>query len=111
MYSHYVEDTKEIICVYCAFIMFKENPHQEIKEIKSKTKEILMDLNRIISEEQIFIDTVQKAENEMKKTIYFHLIPQIQKYVFYLDMYDKKPSTNDIKKVRIKMTDYIGKFV
>jgi len=48
--------------------MFKENPHQEIKEIKSKTKEILMDLNRIISEEQIFIDTVQKAENEMKKT-------------------------------------------
>jgi len=83
----------------------KEGEEEDKKEVNKEAEEEGIEND---NNEENHKDDV---ENEMKKTIYFHLIPQIQKYVFYLDMYDKKPSTNDIKKVRIKMTDYIGKFV
>lgn len=38
--THIVEDTKELLCVYCAFQRVKRNPKCEIKEIHDKLEEI-----------------------------------------------------------------------
>ena len=38
--THYIESTKEIICIYCALEMMKSNPTIDIKEIKVKSEEI-----------------------------------------------------------------------
>ena len=38
--THYIESTKEIICIYCALEIMKSNPTIDIKEIKVKSEEI-----------------------------------------------------------------------
>ena len=53
--SHYIEDTTEVICVYCAFNKFKSNPSLKIKEINEKCKEIVNELDSILNENQNYI--------------------------------------------------------
>ena len=40
--THFVEDTKELICIHCAFNKLKNNPTIQIKEISEKCKEYLI---------------------------------------------------------------------
>jgi len=75
--SHFVEDTKELICVYCAFNMFKKNPHVEIKEISEKCLEVTEDLGKIFLDNQEYLEVIQdnitelqiKKKDEDKKVI------------------------------------------
>ena len=65
--THYIEDTKELICVYCAFARFKKNPKTEIKEIKEKCNEINSDLSGIIEDNQHNVEMIQSALKDIKK--------------------------------------------
>ena len=65
--THYMEDTCEVLCVYCAFTKAKKHPHVVIKEIKDKHNEMLNELNCIIESEQHFVKMIQEGLNEIKR--------------------------------------------
>jgi hypothetical protein len=75
--THFVEDTKELICIHCAFNKLKNNPTIQIREISEKCKEYLNDLNNIIENNQKYTQIIQNSlndinenkENEEKKII------------------------------------------
>ena len=75
--THFVEDTKELICIHCAFNKLKNNPTIQIKEISEKCKEYLNDLDNIIDNNQKYSQIIQNSlndinenkENEEKKII------------------------------------------
>ena len=75
--THFVEDTKELICIHCAFNKLKNNPTIQIKEISEKCKEYLNDLDTIIDNNQKYSQIIQNSlndinenkENEEKKII------------------------------------------
>ena len=75
--THFVEDTKELICIHCAFNKLKNNPNAEIKELSEKCKEYLNDLNIIIENNQKYSQIINNSlndinenkENEKKKII------------------------------------------
>ena len=75
--THFVEDTKELICIHCAFNKLKNNPTILIKEISEKCKEYLSDLDNIIDNNQKYSQIIQNSlndinenkENEEKKII------------------------------------------
>ena len=75
--THFVEDTKELICIHCAFNKLKNNPTIQIKEISEKCKEYLNDLDIIIENNQKYSQIIQNSlndinenkENEEKKII------------------------------------------
>ena len=50
--SHVICDTNEIICVYCAFEKFKNNPKCEIKELSTQLNDFSSNINKIISDNQ-----------------------------------------------------------
>ena len=62
--SHIICDTNELICVYCAFESFKNNPKHEIKELSSQISEFANNINRIISLNQ---NEVLNLHNALKK--------------------------------------------
>ena len=65
--THYIEQTKELICIYCAFEKFKRNPNWVIKEISEKFKDIEKDIDAIIDENQKNVGIIQNNLNEIKK--------------------------------------------
>ena len=75
--THFVNDTKELICIHCAFNKLKNNPTIQIKEINEKCKEYLNDLDIIIDNNQKYSQIIQNSlndinenkENEEKKII------------------------------------------
>ena len=65
--THYIEETKELICVYCAFSRYKKNPKIEIKEIKEKCNDIVNDIDNIIDDNQHNVEMIQGALKNIKK--------------------------------------------
>ena len=65
--THYIEDTKELICVYCAFSKIQKNQKTEIKEIKEKNNEMISELNNIIEDNQHNVEMIQSALKDIKK--------------------------------------------
>ena len=65
--THYIEETKELICVYCAFSRFKKNPKSEIKEIKEKFVDINNDVDIVIEDNQHNVEMIQGALKNIKK--------------------------------------------
>ena len=65
--THFIEETKELICVYCAFERFKQNQGIEIKEITDKCHDMESEMDSIIEENQYNIDIIQSSLKEIKK--------------------------------------------
>ena len=65
--SHFVEDTKELICIHCAFNKLKSNPTIQIKEISEKCKEYLNDLDNIIENNQKYSQIINNSLNDIKE--------------------------------------------
>ena len=63
--THFVEETKELICIHCAFNKLKNNPKVRIKEIPEKSKEYLNDLDIIIQNNQKFAHIIQNSINDI----------------------------------------------
>jgi len=64
--SHFIEDTQEVICVYCAFSKFKKNPKYEIKEIKEKSGEIIKEVDKHLEDNQHFVETLRLTLNDIQ---------------------------------------------
>ena len=64
--THFIENTKEMICVYCAFDKCKKNPNCEIKEIKDKVISINNNIDYIINDNQNLIEIIQQGLNNIK---------------------------------------------
>ena len=64
--THFIEKTKEIICVYCAFEKCKKNPNCEIKEIKDIYYTIHNNIDNIINDYQNYSDFIQQSLNIIK---------------------------------------------
>lgn len=64
--SHYVEDTREVICVYCAFAKFKKNPKFEIKEINEKCTELIDNVDKVLEENQHHVEIIQSALKDIR---------------------------------------------
>ena len=64
--THYIEDTKELICVYCAFERYKSNPGIEIKDINEKCKSMETKIDSIIDDNQHNIEIIQNSLREIK---------------------------------------------
>ena len=62
--SHIICDSNELICVYCAFESFKNNPKREIKELSKQISEFTNNINTIISLNQ---NEVLNLHNALKK--------------------------------------------
>ena len=75
--SHFVEETKELICIHCAFNKLKNDPNIQIKEIPEKCKEYIADLEGIIEKNRGYIQIIKNSighinenkQNEEKKII------------------------------------------
>lgn len=65
--SHFVEDTKELICIHCAFNKLKRNPNIQIKEISEKCKEYLNDLDNIIDNNQKYSQIINNSLNDIRE--------------------------------------------
>ena len=65
--THFIEETKELICVYCAFDRFKQNQGIEIKEIIDKCHEMEQEMDSIIEENQYNVGIIQASLKEIKK--------------------------------------------
>ena len=73
--SHFVEDTRELICIHCAFNKLKKDPNIQIKEIPEKCKECITDLENVIDNYKNYIHIIinsmghidENKQNEEKK--------------------------------------------
>lgn len=58
--THYVEETREVICVYCAFNKMRSNSKLTIKEINEKTKEYLNDIEQLYINHNQYVNFLQE---------------------------------------------------
>ena len=65
--THYVEDTKELICVYCAFERFKTNPNFQIKDINEKYRTMENRIDTVIEDNQQNVEIIQNYLRDIKK--------------------------------------------
>ncbi len=63
--THYVEDTRELICVYCAFNKLRNNSKMVIKEISEKINDYINDLENLLENNQKYAESLQSVFNEM----------------------------------------------
>ena len=63
--THYVEDTRELICVYCAFNKLRNNSKMVIKEINEKINDYINDLEILLENNQKYAESLQSVFNEM----------------------------------------------
>jgi hypothetical protein len=85
--THIVINTKEIICVYCAFDLVRKNPNCEVRELKEKFDEYCNVADKIISINQNNVEIIQNSlkdikenkKREEKKVIFYfeHIIKYI----------------------------------
>ena len=64
--THYVEDTRELICAYCAFNKLKNNPKIIIKEINEKLNDYINEVDNIIENNKKYVNSLQNLLNEIQ---------------------------------------------
>ena len=79
--THIVVNTKEIICIYCAFDLVRKNPNCEVRELKEKFSEYYTIADKIINLTQNNVEIIQKSLKDIKdnKNI------EEKKVIFYFD--------------------------
>ena len=65
--THIITDTKQLVCVYCALDILRKNPKCEVKEIKEKFDELILDAEKIINLNQNNIKIIQDSLKDIKK--------------------------------------------
>jgi hypothetical protein len=65
--THIIIDTKQLVCVYCAFDIVRKNSKCEVKEIKEKFDELVIDADKIINLNQNNIKIIQDTLKDIKK--------------------------------------------
>ena len=65
--THIISETKQLVCVYCAFDIVRKNPKCEVKDVKEKFDEFFTDAEKIINLNQNNIKIIQDSLKEIKK--------------------------------------------
>ena len=65
--THIITDTKQLVCVYCAFDLVRKNPKCEVKEIKEKFDEFVNEADKVININQNNIKIIQESLKDIKK--------------------------------------------
>ena len=91
--------------------------HDLLNEEENRHAHVLVLLNVALNITEINIANAEEEENqhqrlveEMKIAVYFHLIPQENKHINCIDLYDDKNTKEDIEKVRKIIFKYIKDF-
>ena len=85
--THIVVNTKEIVCVYCAFDLIRKKPNCEVKELKEIFEDYLNTTEKIININQNNVEIIQKTlkdiknnkQNEEKNVLFY--FEHILKYI------------------------------
>lgn len=64
--THIEEQSKEIMCVHCAFQKFRSNPQLEIKEITDVCGDLLEKVNSILEDNQYYVEILQSSLKNIK---------------------------------------------
>ncbi len=67
--THYIESTKELICIYCAYTRVKQEPKLEIIEITEKCLTLSDNLQKIIKDNNDFISLAQNQEEVLQSNL------------------------------------------
>ena len=65
--THIITETKQLVCVYCAFDIVRKNPKCEVKEIKEKFDEFVTEAEKVINFNQNNIKIIQESLKDIKK--------------------------------------------
>ena len=65
--THIITETKQLVCVYCAFDIVRKNPKCEVKEIKEKFDEFVTEAEKVINLNQNNIKIIQDSLKDIKK--------------------------------------------
>ena len=65
--THIITETKQLVCVYCAFDLVRKNPKCEVKEIKEKFDEFVAEAEKVINLNQNNIKVIQNSLKDIKK--------------------------------------------
>ena len=65
--THIIVETKQLVCVYCAFDIVRKNPKCEVKEIKEKFDEFISEADKVINLNQNNIKIIQESLKNIKK--------------------------------------------
>ena len=65
--THIITETKQLVCVYCAFDLVRKNPKCEVKEIKEKFDEFVSEAEKVININQNNIKIIQDSLKDIKK--------------------------------------------
>ena len=65
--THIITETKQLVCVYCAFDLVRKNPKCEVKEIKEKFDEFVAEAEKVINLNQNNIKIIQNSLKDIKK--------------------------------------------
>ena len=114
--THIITETKQLVCVYCAFDVVRKNPKCEVKEIKEKFDELVLDAEKIINLNQNNIKIIQDALKDIKKNketeeknvnLYFdHIFKYLNsKKGEYLSQIDSF-FTDNVKKLNQKLENF-----
>ena len=64
--THIVVNTKEIVCVYCAFDLIRKNPNCEVKELKELFEDYLNNAEKIININQNNVEIIKNTLKDIK---------------------------------------------
>ena len=64
--THIIVNTKEIVCIYCAFDLVRKNPNCEVRELKEKFDEYSNIADKIINLNQNNVEIIQKLLKDIK---------------------------------------------
>ena len=65
--THIITETKQLVCVYCAFDVVRKNPKCEVKDIKEKFDELILEAEKTINLNQNNIKIIQDSLKDIKK--------------------------------------------
>ena len=65
--THIITETKQLVCVFCAFDIVRKDPKCEVKEIKEKFDELILDAEKVINLNHNNIKIIQDSLKDIKK--------------------------------------------
>ena len=65
--NYYCYNTEELLCVYCAFNLYRNNNNYQIVEMNENCADILNSVNEMLEQNETFIRSLRHSLSEMKK--------------------------------------------
>jgi len=63
--GYYIENTNELICIYCAYLRVKRDPNLDIQELNEKCLQFKENIGKILMDHQDYINKIEEKENNL----------------------------------------------